>query len=155
MNTIQPSVLPFYTKDHHLWPLPNNMFLVFTQDLIRMTFTTTLLRKFCLGLCVQDAHVLYLSSLLWVLTRITQSSTSTFPALLVPCESHFPISRLLLQQYPVSLYQLLSYSAATIAKYHCLGGSATDTISNSPGVKKLPNHYYDDHVPQYNLETKS
>lgn len=72
--------------------------------------------------------------------ELPRAARQLFQPYFVPCDSHFPISRLLLQQYPVSLYQLLSYSAATIAKYHCLGGSATATISNSPGVEKLPNH---------------
>lgn len=139
MNTIQSSVLPFYNKDH-LSPLPNNMFLVFTQDLIRMTFTKhtsmKILPRVVCPRCACSLSPPFCESSL----ELPRAARQRFQLYFVPCESHFPISRLLLQQYPISLYQLLSYSAATIAKYHCLGGSATDTISNSPGVEKLPNH---------------
>lgn len=120
--------------------MPNNMILLVTQDLIRMTFTkhtsTKILSRFVCSRCTCSLSLLFCESSL----ELPRAARQLFQPYFVPCDSHFPISRLLLQQHPVSLYQLLSYSAATIAKYHCLGGSATDTIANSPGVEKLPNH---------------
>ena len=99
MNTIQPSVLPFYNKDH-LSPLPDNMFLVFTQDLIRMTFTnrtsTKILPRVVCPRCACSLSLLFCESSL----ELPRAARQLFQPYSVPCESHFPIFRLLLQQYP-------------------------------------------------------